>query len=539
MAARLRRRKFADATDETDEVCLYDIEFSGAAAIGIQFETDFYGNHAIVKAVESEGAARNVVRYNERGKPTCIVQKGHIVVAVNGKDVSNLPFQEVMLAIKATTGATSRVLRFLDPNVLPLDQMNHRAADALLNCDNYGFAKDDEYFLQYRKHLRLKKAQPNHYAVATAWVEFLQTCGGLDGLDAKYNRSGAFTRAEVKVHLEPLILRGIPTAFRASIWGILTNVSGYKAAFPRTHYADLLHGDMRTSMADDIDKDVGRTYPEHAYFQETKGKQELTNVLVAYSMHNTAVGYCQSMNFLVGILLLFHTEEEAFWLLCVMMAKCLPMENYSRSMLGAQVDQVVFKRLVALQLPAIAEAFDNAGIAIELVTLQWFLCVFVCTLPLDTALRVWDYMFLQGEQVLFAAALAIIKAAESKIMEASPSHISLLMIIRDLGLSLHDADGFMSVVGAFSPSRHRNDSASKQPSSDKPNHPFEALVQKFNEFTTKVRKPRTDHGVDDCNDDTKGFQILYTFDDIQRWRREIRPEIEAAAAVEAPNLANE
>ncbi|RHY34693.1 hypothetical protein DYB32_000722 [Aphanomyces invadans] len=277
MAARLRRRKFADATDETDEVCLYDIEFSGAAAIGIQFETDFYGNHAIVKAVESEGAARNVVRYNERGKPTCIVQKGHIVVAVDGKDVSNLPFQEVMLAIKATTGATSRVLRFLDPNVLPLDQMNHRAADALLNCDNYGFAKDDQYFLQYRKHLRLKKAQPNvSVPIPVVLISFVQ------------------------------------------------------------HYA------------------------------ETKGKQELTNVLVAYSMHNTAVG---------------------------------------RSMLGAQVDQVVFKRLVALQLPAIAEAFDNAGIAIELVTLQWFLCVFVCTLPLDTALRVWDYMFLQGEQGAAAGAL--------------------------------------------------------------------------------------------------------------------------------------
>ncbi|KAF0754568.1 hypothetical protein AaE_005276, partial [Aphanomyces astaci] len=158
-AARLRRKKFADATDDIDDVCLYDIEFSGSGPIGIQFETDFYGNHAIVKAVVAGGAASKVIA--QQDKPTCIVQAGHMVVAVNGKDVSNESFRAVMESIKATTGTSSRILRFLDPTVLALDQMNHHATDALLNRDNYGFAKHDDYILQYRKQLRAKKAQPN------------------------------------------------------------------------------------------------------------------------------------------------------------------------------------------------------------------------------------------------------------------------------------------------------------------------------------------------------------------------------------------
>ncbi|RHY47627.1 hypothetical protein DYB38_000487 [Aphanomyces astaci] len=92
-AARLRRKKFADATDDIDDVCLYDIEFSGSGPIGIQFETDFYGNHAIVKAVVAGGAASKVIA--QQDKPTCIVQTGHMVVAVNGKDVSNESFRAV------------------------------------------------------------------------------------------------------------------------------------------------------------------------------------------------------------------------------------------------------------------------------------------------------------------------------------------------------------------------------------------------------------------------------------------------------------
>jgi hypothetical protein len=40
------------------------------------------------------------------------------------------------------------------------------------------------------------------------------------------------------------------------------------------------------------------------------------NILSAFSVYNEKVGYCQSMNFVVGFILLMNggNEKEAFWL---------------------------------------------------------------------------------------------------------------------------------------------------------------------------------------------------------------------------------
>ncbi|KAF0694366.1 Aste57867_14777 [Aphanomyces stellatus] len=532
--ARLRRKKFAE--DDKDDISLYDIEF-GKGPIGIQFETNFYGDHAVVKHVVEGGAASKVLKQigdkTSSSAALCIVEEGHVLVAVNGRDVSKEPFKTVMQAIK--DAPVPRILRFLDPNVLALEDMNQHATEQLLNrcvvvpnCplvvmivrDHYGFAKDDSYILKYRKQMRLKKAQHNTYAVEKEWADFLQSIGGTQALNHRYNQSGEKT--ELQAQLEPLVLHGIPTAFRASVWGVLTNVQAYKESYAPTYYTDILSGELRSSTLEDIEKDVGRTYPEHAYFQQEKGKQELTNVLVAYSVHNATIGYCQSMNFLVGILLLFLTEEESFWLLCVMMEHYLPTENYSRSMLGSQVDQVVFKRLVNLQLPHLGRAFEDAGIEIELVTLQWFLCVFVCTLPLETALRVWDYMFLHGEEVLFSVALGILKSAEDKIIEASTSHSLLFMLVRELGFDLHNADAFMEQLVAFHHAPAEEGGANDDGAAEKPN-PIDFLVQKFNEISIKLRKGSIVSAVDDTSSSKKRF----TYGTIQQWRSEVRPQIEA------------
>ncbi len=195
----------------------------------------------------------------------------------------------------------------------------------------------------------------------------------------------------------------------------------------------------------EIEKDICRTYPEHPFFQHAKGKQELKNVLGAYSLHNPAIGYCQSMNFLTGMMLLFMSEEEAFWLLCVMLEKkYLPAENYAQSMTGMQRDQMVFQQLVQMELPQLSHRLDVCGVQIQLITLHWFLCAFVCTLPTETALRVWDWFFLDGQEVLFTVAIGILKLSEEKMLLAK-SQSDLHLMVRELGTDLHDEEMFMKV----------------------------------------------------------------------------------------------
>lgn len=41
--------------------------------------------------------------------------------------------------------------------------------------------------------------------------------------------------------------------------------------------------------------------------------KKLQEVLQAFTIHNPNIGYCQGMNFIAGMALLFLDKEDAFW----------------------------------------------------------------------------------------------------------------------------------------------------------------------------------------------------------------------------------
>ena len=66
---------------------------------------------------------------------------------------------------------------------------------------------------------------------------------------------------------------------------------------------------------------------------------QLRRVLVAFSWYDQQVGYCQGLNRLAAIALLFLKEEDAFWCLVAIVQHLLPPDYYSRTLLGSQTDQ--------------------------------------------------------------------------------------------------------------------------------------------------------------------------------------------------------
>ena len=64
-------------------------------------------------------------------------------------------------------------------------------------------------------------------------------------------------------------------------------------------------------------QDLARTFPSNAWMATAEGQATLRRVLLAFSVQNPRIGYCQSMNFLAAMLLmaLDQAEERAFWVL--------------------------------------------------------------------------------------------------------------------------------------------------------------------------------------------------------------------------------
>jgi len=137
---------------------------------------------------------------------------------------------------------------------------------------------------------------------------------------------------------------------------------------------------------------------------ETPIVQQLRRVLVAFSLHVPKIGYCQSLNFLAGLLLLFMSEEKAFWMLYILTHTHLP-GTHEVNLEGSSVDQWVLMMSVRESLPNIwakiggdldGSDFDPDSARLPPVTLctsSWFMSGFIGSLPIESVLRVWDCLF--------------------------------------------------------------------------------------------------------------------------------------------------
>ena len=161
---------------------------------------------------------------------------------------------------------------------------------------------------------------------------------------------------------------------------------------PSGYYERLLNKTVY-AFEKDIDKDVNRTFPNHTFFCSPSAKDSVRRVLLAYSIRNPSVGYCQSMNFIVGILLLHMAEEEAFWILRYIVEDLLE-DYFVSSMIGLSVDQKVLESLVSEELPKLYEQLEALSFPLTIFTTRWMMCIFINTLPTEVFLLVLVTCFL-------------------------------------------------------------------------------------------------------------------------------------------------
>ncbi|KAI0032681.1 TBC-domain-containing protein [Vararia minispora EC-137] len=198
-----------------------------------------------------------------------------------------------------------------------------------------------------------------------------------------------------------LVQVGLPNRLRGEMWETLSGSIFLRFDSPGL-YEKLLEdnkGRVNTS-TEEIEKDLHRSLPEYAAYQSEEGIGALRRVLQAFSFKNPDTGYCQAMNILAAAILIYMSEEQAFWLLEVICDRLLP-GYYSTSMHGTLLDQRVFESLVTRCLPMIHDHFTEVDVQLSVASLPWFLSLFINSMPMVFAFRIVDCFFCMGPKVLF------------------------------------------------------------------------------------------------------------------------------------------
>lgn len=95
----------------------------------------------------------------------------------------------------------------------------------------------------------------------------------------------------------------------------------------------------------------------------------------------------------------------------------MPQDYYTKNLLASQADQRVLKDFLAEKLPRLAAHFEDHGIDVSLISFNWFLVVFVESLPSDILLPLWDAFLYEGTKVIFRYALALFKYKEEELLK--------------------------------------------------------------------------------------------------------------------------
>ncbi|XP_056372973.1 TBC1 domain family member 9B isoform X2 [Hyla sarda] len=228
-----------------------------------------------------------------------------------------------------------------------------------------------------------------------------------------------------------LVLNGIPESLRGELWLLFSGALNEMATHPG-YYSDLVEKSTgKCNLAtDEIERDLHRSMPEHPAFQNELGIAALRRVLTAYAFRNPNIGYCQAMNIVTSVLLLYCNEEEAFWLLVSLCERMLP-DYYNTRVVGALVDQGVFEELTREFLPQLSEKMQELGV-ISTISLSWFLTLFLSVMPFESAVVVVDCFFYEGIKLILQLSLAVLEANMDILLNSSDEGEAMTVLGRYL-----------------------------------------------------------------------------------------------------------
>jgi len=317
---------------------------------------------------------------------------------------------------------------------------------------------------QYRQYLQIKQLQKKTLKdsdLSLPLISFLKSTK----IDWKNHlEMWDFLVTKNPLQVAQLVRRGIPSEIRGEAWKVITGANLLK--FKNQGVYELLLK-KKSDVEEYLFRDIDRTFPGHKFFKKDgNGQQALFNVLKVFSLLDHDVGYCQGMSYLTGVLVTQLSEPDAFWVLTSLLKSYNFRGLFLNELPLLNLYLYRFSYLITHFLPNLASHFYLHGIKPLFYSSEWFSTLFSYNMDFELTCRIWDILFLEGEDYLFKVGLAILKISEIELLALEFEDIMLFLKNRTLSLDLNVlkvADSFpnLSIFWQFIDKKYEEENSHK------------------------------------------------------------------------------
>ncbi|KAL4453137.1 hypothetical protein ABPG74_015368 [Tetrahymena malaccensis] len=171
-----------------------------------------------------------------------------------------------------------------------------------------------------------------------------------------------------------------------------------------------------------IVKDITRTFPEREFFEDKQmGQDQLKRTLMATSNLFRQVGYCQGMNFIMGMLLLVSGGDESSvfdsfislsfrpeYMLVGLFENGFPLLRFL---------EYLFEDLFKTHLPELHKHFKDQDILNTIWLTKWLMTLYLYSFPLNKCIRIMDYVISSNIFALIYVALEILVQYKEQLLQ--------------------------------------------------------------------------------------------------------------------------
>jgi hypothetical protein len=237
-----------------------------------------------------------------------------------------------------------------------------------------------------------------------------------------------------------------PTSFNAA----LSRAHALESSISNLPVEDRAHH-KEAAWLDAITRDVPNVCPEERVFQ-VGGRlhAQLRDVLKAYAMYRSDVGYVYGTHLIAGLLVLCLPNDPAaaFVVLANMLNRPLPLAFLVHDPVAmARIHELVLSTL-RYKYPSLHAHLTSPALGLkpEEYLDPLFRCLFAYNLPPTHVARVWDLYAFEGDRALIRSAVAVLGCLESKLYGTKDEVLNIISWRCENMWDLGDEEVFVGAI---------------------------------------------------------------------------------------------